>query len=130
MASEVAPSGQAGRSRGWREASPVALFVVGAAPSASSTSYRPWVGVVRVLVGPQGHQVEVDELPCAGQMRLFYDELNEVSVLKAKVICRGCEVQMHCLGEALERGERNGVWGGTTWPERKAILEVRRLAAR
>lgn len=86
--------------------------------------------MVRVLVGPQGHQVDVDEVPCAGQTSLFYDELNEVSVLKAKVICRGCEGQMHCLAQALERRDRHGIWGGTTWPEREAILEVRRLAAR
>ena len=40
-------------------------------------------------------------------------------------ICRTCPIQVRCLAWALERGVADGVWGGTTAEQRRAI---RRLA--
>jgi WhiB family transcriptional regulator, redox-sensing transcriptional regulator len=40
---------------------------------------------------------------------------------EAKRICRACPVRTHCLAWALENGVTDGVWGGTTPNERRAI---------
>jgi WhiB family transcriptional regulator, redox-sensing transcriptional regulator len=45
---------------------------------------------------------------------------------EAKRICRNCPVQARCLAWALDHGVTDGVWGGTTEDERRAI---RRLPA-
>jgi WhiB family transcriptional regulator, redox-sensing transcriptional regulator len=46
---------------------------------------------------------------------------------EAKRICRACPAQFHCLAWALDNGVTDGVWGGTTAEERRAI---RRLSSR
>ncbi len=46
---------------------------------------------------------------------------------EAKRICRACPAQTQCLAWALDRGVTDGVWGGTTADERRAI---RRLASK
>ena len=43
-------------------------------------------------------------------------------IAEAKRICGTCSVESECLATALMRREKNGVWGGTSWPERKNIL--------
>jgi WhiB family redox-sensing transcriptional regulator len=47
------------------------------------------------------------------------------SAKPAKRICAECPVQTQCLDWALDRGERYGIWGGTTHNERRAILAGR-----
>ncbi len=37
-------------------------------------------------------------------------------------LCANCSVRASCLASALDAGDRNGVWGGTTPRERKAML--------
>lgn len=39
----------------------------------------------------------------------------------AVAICAGCQVRGSCLAEALETGECEGVWGGTTPEERRVM---------
>ena len=39
--------------------------------------------------------------------------------LRAKQVCAGCEVRAECLQQALDSGERYGVWGGLTDVERR-----------
>ncbi|MGK5628429.1 WhiB family transcriptional regulator [Streptomyces sp. URMC 123] len=46
---------------------------------------------------------------------------------EAKAICRRCPLEESCLREALARGERFGVWGGTDAEERRRMT---RCAAR
>ncbi|MFI5945884.1 WhiB family transcriptional regulator [Streptomyces uncialis] len=46
---------------------------------------------------------------------------------EAKAICSVCPVVDACLRGALERREPDGIWGGTTPSERRAML---RAAAR
>jgi WhiB family redox-sensing transcriptional regulator len=41
----------------------------------------------------------------------------------AKRICRSCPVMAECRNEAIDRGERNGIWGGLAPDE---ITEIRR----
>ncbi|GAA4903737.1 transcription factor WhiB [Stackebrandtia albiflava] len=40
----------------------------------------------------------------------------------ALALCSGCGVQAACLAWALDAGDRNGVWGGTTPRERQVML--------
>lgn len=39
----------------------------------------------------------------------------------AKRICRGCDVRLKCLKEALDNNEEFGVWGGLSERERRAL---------
>jgi WhiB family transcriptional regulator, redox-sensing transcriptional regulator len=43
---------------------------------------------------------------------------------EAKRICRRCPAQNQCLAWALENGITDGVWGGTTENERRAIRSL------
>ena len=44
----------------------------------------------------------------------------------AKAVCESCRVQGPCLEYALRVREPEGVWGGTTFVERRSILRRRR----
>jgi WhiB family transcriptional regulator, redox-sensing transcriptional regulator len=44
-----------------------------------------------------------------------------VQIGEAKRICRACPAQASCLAWALENGVADGIWGGTTHDERRAI---------
>jgi WhiB family redox-sensing transcriptional regulator len=58
---------------------------------------------------------------CAGvDPELFFPQRGESSE-DAKAVCRGCLVRAECLDYALSINERNGIWGGTSERERRAI---------
>ena len=57
---------------------------------------------------------------------IFFPDKGE-STTAAKRVCVGCEVRAECLQEALDRGERFGVWGGLSERERRDLAA--RLAA-
>jgi WhiB family redox-sensing transcriptional regulator len=40
---------------------------------------------------------------------------------RAKQVCASCGVQAACLEQALDNGERYGIWGGLTDLERKHL---------
>jgi WhiB family transcriptional regulator, redox-sensing transcriptional regulator len=58
---------------------------------------------------------------------IFFPDKGE-SVTAAKRVCAACEVRAECLQEALDRGERFGVWGGLSERERRTLTA--RAAAR
>jgi WhiB family redox-sensing transcriptional regulator len=39
-------------------------------------------------------------------------------VSRALRLCQGCTVRQHCLDFAMQSGEKDGIWGGTTPEER------------
>jgi len=47
---------------------------------------------------------------------------------RAVAVCRTCPVQAPCLAAALDAGECDGIWGGTTPSERRAMRRVWALA--
>ena len=51
---------------------------------------------------------------------MFFPEKGE-SARPAKRVCAGCEVRAECLQDALDRGERFGVWGGLSERERRTL---------
>lgn len=54
------------------------------------------------------------------------DEEDELAVDEAKAICATCPVVDACREHAISRREKFGVWGGTTWRERRRIIRRRR----
>lgn len=59
---------------------------------------------------------------------LFYP-VSDTDADPAKRICGGCRVQETCLEYALSVREFEGVWGGLTGAERKALHRRRRALA-
>jgi len=55
---------------------------------------------------------------CAEHGDIFFDWKR---VAEAKAICATCPVVEHCLEFATKNDERDGVWGGLTAKERKAL---------
>jgi WhiB family redox-sensing transcriptional regulator len=49
-----------------------------------------------------------------------------LQVTEAKTVCRRCPVQTECLDWALETGQDDGVWGGMSEDERRALSRRRR----
>jgi WhiB family transcriptional regulator, redox-sensing transcriptional regulator len=49
-------------------------------------------------------------------------------VNQAKAICARCKIRQACLDYALEAGQIQGVWGGTTEYERRLIKQGTRRA--
>lgn len=62
-----------------------------------------------------------------GAPYMFPHEQDHKGIQAAKDTCAVCPVRALCLGEALDRGEGFGIWGGLTSDERRAM---RRRAAR
>jgi len=59
---------------------------------------------------------------------LFFPEKGE-SIRAPKQVCAACPVRAQCLEYALEHEVgRWGVWGGTTWAERRTLQQQRRAA--
>ncbi len=59
---------------------------------------------------------------CRGHStELFYAE-DRAAKAEAKKVCAGCPVSAQCRQWALDTQEAYGVWGGLTWPERRAKL--------
>jgi len=54
---------------------------------------------------------------------LFFPEKGG-SVREAKAVCAGCPVRAQCLAHALAHGERYGVWGGLSEPERRRLKQA------
>jgi WhiB family transcriptional regulator, redox-sensing transcriptional regulator len=52
----------------------------------------------------------------------------QAQTYQAKVICMTCRVQQQCLSFALETGQADGIWGGASPEERKALRRGLRAA--
>lgn len=71
-----------------------------------------------------------DDAACSGDMgALFYppvrSERRSVKTareMRAKQVCATCPVRETCLQQALDVGERYGIWGGLTDTERRHLL--------
>ena len=83
--------------------------------------------VLRMIL--RGPMPWIAQAECAGaDPETFYPGRGE-STLKAKAVCNGCPVRTDCLDWALKNNEREGVWGGTSERERKAMRRTLRLAS-
>lgn len=65
------------------------------------------------------------EAACLGvDPDLFFPGLGE-DAEPAKRICAECPIRERCLDDAIERGEKFGVWGGKSERERRRIRRQR-----
>ncbi|MDX2708231.1 WhiB family transcriptional regulator [Streptomyces sp. PA03-6a] len=48
---------------------------------------------------------------------------------RAKAVCTGCTVRTECLAYALDHRIEDGIWGGMTERERRALLQRRPAVA-
>jgi WhiB family transcriptional regulator, redox-sensing transcriptional regulator len=85
---------------------------------------------VRYLVSLAGQRGGWQELALCAQVdpELFFPDKGESS-RPAKRVCGACEVRAECLHDALDRGERFGVWGGLSERERRVLERERRALA-
>jgi WhiB family transcriptional regulator, redox-sensing transcriptional regulator len=88
------------------------------------------LGVSRQLAGlAAGGGDWRDRALCAEvDPELFFPDKGESS-RPAKRVCAACEVRAECLQQALDRGERFGVWGGLSERERRVLERERRVQA-
>jgi len=87
--------------------------------------------VARQLARRAGPPASWRELALCAQTdpELFFPGKGQ-PVRPAKRVCAGCEVRAECLQEALDRGERFGIWGGLTARERRALARQPRRVRR
>lgn len=66
-----------------------------------------------------------ESVPCrTTDPDVFFPEKGE-SVRAAVRVCDGCGLRQACLDYALDHGIREGVWGGTSAMQRRAMLAER-----
>jgi WhiB family redox-sensing transcriptional regulator len=58
---------------------------------------------------------------------MFPGRGDTATLAAAREVCAGCVVRPECLEHALTRGEKYGVWAGTSERERRRIRIHRRL---
>jgi len=58
------------------------------------------------------------------QVSFFPDKEDLLGIAKAKAICASCPVADDCLTWAIETNQTEGIWGGHTPKERRAIRRV------
>lgn len=73
----------------------------------------------------------VDRAACAGMdPSLFFPERGGTENCRAaKAVCAGCEVRFECLDYAMAQRITDGVWGGLSERQRRALRRTRRAAA-
>jgi WhiB family redox-sensing transcriptional regulator len=54
----------------------------------------------------------------------FPSGTSQIAIWKAKKVCAACPARAECLQWALQAGEVDGVWGGTTPTERAGIRRL------
>ena len=73
--------------------------------------------------------VRCQELPDAFFID-FKDTQAPEKMKNSKALCATCPIQLLCLEYALEAGEQDGIWGGLTRNERKALKRSRVIRER
>lgn len=68
-----------------------------------------------------------------GDIDFFTDPSDLAAISAAKEVCAGCPVAGECLTWAIETNQTEGIWGGYTPKERRAIRrrwleEIRRAS--
>ncbi len=68
---------------------------------------------------------------CQGlDAQIFYPATDDdADAREAKAICGQCTVREACLESALDRREKDGIWGGATERERRRMIRQRRRTA-
>ena len=81
------------------------------------------------VLAPMGAWVEQAKCRGADQAAFFEESGGMNAEERAARLCAGCPVTTECLDDALRNDIRDGVWGGTTPKQRKAICRKWREAS-
>ena len=60
-------------------------------------------------------------VPASDEVTFFPDPEDLAAISRAKAICATCPVASECLTWAIETNQSEGIWGGHTPKERRAI---------
>ena len=60
-------------------------------------------------------------LEMTNEVSFFPDKENLAGIAKAKAVCATCPVASECLTWSIESNQSEGIWGGHTPKERRAI---------
>jgi WhiB family redox-sensing transcriptional regulator len=60
-------------------------------------------------------------VPASDEVTFFPDPEDLAGISRAKAICATCPVASECLTWAIETNQSEGIWGGHTSKERRAI---------
>ncbi len=77
----------------------------------------------------ESRQWMVDAVCVAADAETFFPRSKGDQPVEARRICDTCPVAQNCLDYALDTGQRDGVWGGTTHRERGRLGYRDRWAA-
>jgi WhiB family transcriptional regulator, redox-sensing transcriptional regulator len=69
-----------------------------------------------------------DHAACKGLTELMFGERGS-SEREAKNVCAGCPVRVDCLEYALVNNEAFGIWGGTSYKQRRKLRKDRAIVA-
>jgi WhiB family redox-sensing transcriptional regulator len=71
-----------------------------------------------------------EDAACLGlDAAIFFPESEKEEEVVVEEICDSCIVQDPCLEYAVQREEKEGVWGGTTGKERRIIIRIRKTGS-
>lgn len=68
-------------------------------------------------------------IPAVELAEAFFEPSNPYTEELAKQVCDHCPVRTDCLAEALNDGLDDGIWGGLTAEERRALRRAKTRAA-
>lgn len=73
--------------------------------------------------------IDEGDVPCQQAPDVFFidkgDHQGPEKIRMSKQLCDSCPLRLLCLEYALEAKERDGIWGGLTYNERKALKRNR-----
>lgn len=87
--------------------------------------YAPLIEAPVAILTP----AQAEQALCAQADPEAWFPLKGGSTRQAKDVCAHCPIREACLEVALANGYREGIWGGTSWLERKRMLRDRRAVA-
>ncbi len=94
-----------------RERTPLTLRLSG--------STHDWLSVIDLTVTPWREAAACLEV--TDEVSFFPDAENLAAIARAKAVCASCPVAWECLTWAITTNQSEGVWGGHTPRERRAI---------
>lgn len=86
------------------------------------------IGVVQRLLPSPEDEMWRGEAACRGMNPALFFPDSISATRKIKAVCESCPVTEPCLVYALKYKERDGIWGGLTPRQRRAIRKVEYLS--
>lgn len=76
-----------------------------------------WEALGELTLPPAWHA----DAACKEHPEITWFPVRGEKVTAAREVCDGCLVRQECLDDALDHGEKHGMWGGLSERQRKAM---------